>query len=341
MLLADRFRSHADASAREQSPLYAEWSRGIAGDPDVLALIERAPEARRQPALVLAMSRWLGAPLAPWPRLREWMLAHPDVLLSELARRTTQVNDVRRPGRSRSRWRGSRARWPCSRSAPRRGSACSPTGTRSGPTSTARASTSRRAGARPRATSSSSSMSTSETPPRRTTPGPAGRCCPRSSGGPVSTSTPSTSPTRGRLVARDVAAARALGRVDLLRRAVAIARSAPPRLVRGDAVDGLAALASTAPSEARLVVVSTGTLVYLPGRRRQAFVDAVRALGATWVSYERRDLLHDVVAEVPEGVAPGDGFAALALDGRALAVGDAHGTRLRLLPDRGGRQSGA
>ena len=30
---------------------------------------------------------------------------------------------------------------------------------------------------------------------------------------------------------------------------------------------------------------------------------------------------------LPDGVPPGESFAVLALDGRALAVGDAHGTR--------------
>jgi hypothetical protein len=119
-------------------------------------------------------------------------------------------------------------------------------------------------------------------------------------------------------------------RRDLMGRAVALARTAPPRLVAADAVDGLAALAREAPTDATLVVVSTGTLVYLPGRRRQAFVDEVRRLGARWISYERRDLLTDVVAEVPSGASPDDAFAALALDGRVLGVGDAHGTRLHL-----------
>ena len=112
---------------------------------------------------------------------------------------------------------------------------------------------------------------------------------------------------------------------------MALARTAPPRLVAADAVDGLAALAAEAPQGTTLVVVSTGTLVYLPGRRRQAFVDEVGRLGARWISYERRDLLADVVAEAPPGVPAGDAFAALALDGRAIGVGDAHGTRLHLV----------
>lgn len=333
MLLADRFRSHADASAREQSPLYAEWSLGIAGDPDVLALIERAPEARRQPALVLAVSRWLGAPLAPWPRLREWMLAHPDALLAELARRTTQVNDVRRLGPvslALARLEGPVALLEVGASA----------GLCLFPDRYAFRADLRGAGrdeqARWGAADSDvvveldvdlgdAALPHDEWPRRVVLPEIVWRAGldlePVDVTDPAAVSWLETSLPPG-----------PSERVDLLRRAVAIARSAPPRLVRGDAVDGLAALAATAPSDARLVVVSTGTLVYLPGRRRQAFVDAVRALGATWLSYERRDLLHDVVAEVPEGVAPGDEFAALALDGRALAVGDAHGTRVRLLP---------
>ena len=54
MQLADRFRAYAVAAEAEGSPVYAEWARGVAGDDDVLRVVEAAPEARRQPVLVLA-----------------------------------------------------------------------------------------------------------------------------------------------------------------------------------------------------------------------------------------------------------------------------------------------
>jgi hypothetical protein len=339
MLLADRFRAHADAAARERSPLYEEWSRGIADDPDVLRLIERAPEARRQPALVLAVSRWLGAPLESWLRLRDWMLAHPDALVAELGRRTTQVNDVRRLGPvslALSRVDGPVALLEVGASA----------GLCLFPDRYAFHATARGAGidvdlrwgdpggdvaveldidlgvgvdARPSPLADAVATGRVELPEIVWRAGL--DLDPVDVTDPAAVSWLETSLPPG-----------PSERVDLLRRAVSVARSAPPRIVRGDAVDGLASLAAAAPPGARLVVVSTGTLVYLPGERRQAFVDAVRRLDASWISYERRDLLHDVVADPPQGVAPGDDFAALALDGHALAVGDAHGTRLRLLP---------
>ncbi|KQO81926.1 hypothetical protein ASF17_12630 [Frigoribacterium sp. Leaf263] len=339
MLLADRFRAHAEAAVRERSPLYDEWSRGIADDPDVLALIGRAPEARRQPALVLAVARWLGAPLEPWPSLREWMLAHPDALVAELGRRTTQVNDVRRLGPvslALSRVDGPVALLEVGASA----------GLCLFPDRYAFHATARGHGvdvdlrwgdpvgdvvvgldidlgsgadAPPSALAGAVSAGRVELPEIVWRAG--------LDLDPVDVTDPSavswleTSLPPG-----------PSDRVDLLRRAVAVARSAPPRILRADAVDGLAAAAADAPTDARLVVVSTGTLVYLPGARRQAFVDAVRRLDASWISYERRDLLHDVVVPPHAGLAPGGDFAALALDGHALAVGDAHGTRVRLLP---------
>jgi hypothetical protein len=330
MLLADRFRDHAVAAEREGAPLYVDWSLGLASDADALRLVERAPEARRQPALVLAVCRWLGAPLEPWPALRDWLLAHGDAFVAELGRRQTQVNDVRRLGPvslALARLEGPIALLEIGASA---GLCLLPDRYAF------------RASVRDPDGSGDERLRTLAWGDPHS---------------PVAIDLHVDGPLAGRVElppvvwragidldpvdVTDPAAVSWLEtllppgpteRVELLRRAVAIARSAPPRIVRGDAVDALRDLAAGAPPEAQLVVVSTGTLVYLPGRRRQAFVDAVRALDARWVSYERRDLLHDVVAEVPDGLAPGADFAALALDGRAIGVGDAHGTRLRMLP---------
>ncbi|NRD26894.1 DUF2332 domain-containing protein [Frigoribacterium sp. VKM Ac-2836] len=324
MSTSDRFLAAALAFDREESPSQAELARGIALDPTALAVLDRAEEARRQPVLVLAVCRWLGAPLGPWSALRPWLLARSDDVVAELARRLTQTNDVRRcaplsvalarvPGPvallevgasaglclmvDRYGYRSGDRRW----------------GDPSSPVQLALDVHSPSGGRAPK------------TPELPTGPLPevvwrAGidldpvDVRDRDQVAWLETLLP---PERG-------------DRLELLGRAVALARTAPPRLVGADAVDGLAALAAEAPADATLVVVSTGTLVYLPGRRRQAFVDEVGRLGARWISYERRDLLTDVVAEVPPGARPDDAFAALALDGQALGVGDAHGTRLHL-----------
>jgi hypothetical protein len=311
-MLPDRFAAYAVAVEREGSPLWAAAARGIAADPEVLALVGRAEEARRQPVLVLAVARWLGAPLGPWPELRRWLLDHPDAFLAELGRRLTQTNDVRRTtpvslalarvdgpvallevgasaglGLLPDRWghRAGDVRWgdpesPVQLVADVRGDL----GTVRLPEVVWRAGL--------------------DLDPLDVTSD--------ADTGWLDALLPPGAPERAALLAR----------------AVSVARAAPPRVERGDAVDDLARLAAEAPDDATLVVVSTGTLVYLPGRRRQQFVDTVRDLGARWVTYERRDLLHDVRVVVPDGVPDDEAFAVLALDGEALAVGDAHGTRL-------------
>lgn len=310
--LSERFAAYADAVLLEGSPTWSAAARGIAADEPVLALIERAEEARRQPVLVLAVARWLGAPLGPWPELRRWLLEHPDRFVDELGRRLTQTNDVRRTS-------------PVSLALARV----------EGPVALLDVGASAGLGLLP------------------------DRYGHRAGG--VRWGDPDSAVQLEVVVHGELDAVRlpevvwragldldpvdvrssaevdwlhallppgATGRAALLEQAVSVARAAPPRVERGDAVDDLARLAAEAPRDATLVVVSTGTLVYLPGRRRQEFVDAVRGLGARWISYERRGLLHDVPVAVPEGVPADEAFAVLALDGRALAVGDAHGTRL-------------
>jgi hypothetical protein len=322
--LADRFLAYSAQAAAEGSPGWAELAAGLASDEAALAVVERAPEARRQPVLVLAVCRWLGAPPGPWPRLRTWLLDHAGAVVAELGRRSVQTNDVRRSAPvslALARLAGPVALLEVGASA---GLCLLPdlVSYRAGdarwgdPTSPVALEVDVRAAG---------------------TDGPSGAGL-----GPVT-----VPPVAWRAgldldpvdVRDDEAVAwlrtllppGAVDRADLLARAVALARTAPPRVVRGDAVDDLEALAAAAPADAQLVVVSTGTLVYLPGRRRQRFVDTVRALGATWISYERVGLLDDVAPVDPAVVAAASAFAVLALDGRPLAVGDAHGTRLTTL----------
>ncbi len=78
-------------------------------------------------------------------------------------------------------------------------------------------------------------------------------------------------------------------------------------------------------------MLTTGTLVYVPGADRQRVVDRLRERGVHWVALERTGILRGVAATLPGDVDPGDpdAFATLSLDGTALAVSDAFGTRVR------------
>ncbi len=105
--------------------------------------------------------------------------------------------------------------------------------------------------------------------------------------------------------------------------ALATARRHRVNVHRGDLVEDLARVAATAPAEATLVVYHSAVLVYVDGDTRRAFADAVRNVGAVWLSNEAPGVLPG--PEQPTG-APEHAFA-LVRDGRELlAYTDSHGT---------------
>lgn len=110
--VATAYRNFATREARGNSPVYEMICLAIADDGHVLELIARLPQAKRQPNLVLAATRFCGAPIpaAPtnsdattdtpepveWHDLRAWLLTHwPDVEATA-RERSTQTNE---PGR--------------------------------------------------------------------------------------------------------------------------------------------------------------------------------------------------------------------------------------------------
>ncbi|TQJ31438.1 DUF2332 domain-containing protein [Microbacterium sp. SLBN-146] len=92
----ERYARFAREEAPGRSELYAEWSAGIAGDPDAAAVLARIPETRRQPPLVFAVARMLGSTDVPYPQWRAWLLGHADELVAEASVRSLQTNE---PGR--------------------------------------------------------------------------------------------------------------------------------------------------------------------------------------------------------------------------------------------------
>ncbi len=78
------------------SPCFAAWALGLAEDPEVVALVETLPRAKRQPNLVFAAARWHGARTGPYEELRSVLLSRwPEVEATVLAR-ATQTNEVGR-----------------------------------------------------------------------------------------------------------------------------------------------------------------------------------------------------------------------------------------------------
>jgi len=113
----------------------------------------------------------------------------------------------------------------------------------------------------------------------------------------------------------------------LLDEALSVARTAKPRVVRGDLRTDLAVLAAEAPQKATLVIYHTAVLAYVTEPAdRLAFKESVAALGAQWISNESASLSDW------KGATPAIwGSFILALNGAPIARTDAHGTRLHWL----------
>lgn len=112
-------------------------------------------------------------------------------------------------------------------------------------------------------------------------------------------------------------------RADRLRAAMRIARDDPPRVIRGDLVDDLPALAATAPRDATVVVFHSAVLPYVRPDVRDRFTRTVKELGAVWISNESPAVLPEVAARL-DAPPPRDRFL-LAVDGEPVALTGPHG----------------
>jgi len=116
-------------------------------------------------------------------------------------------------------------------------------------------------------------------------------------------------------------------RRERLRAAAAIARAEPPLLVRGDLLEDLPELAAQAPADATLVVFHSSTVTYAPDTVRAQFVELVTGLDGHWVSNEGRRVFKSFA--LPD-IEPGPGlFGLLSLDGRPLGYTAGHGQALQ------------
>ncbi|WDT56077.1 DUF2332 domain-containing protein [Streptomyces sp. G7(2002)] len=122
--------------------------------------------------------------------------------------------------------------------------------------------------------------------------------------------------------------------------AVDAVRPAPrPRMVRGDLLDELPALAAEAPPEATLVIFHSSVLTYLPPARREEFARLVRSLldgrpgGGHWISNEHHSVLPWITGPAHRSPRPEDPLLlTLALDGHPVALTGPHGQSLHSFP---------
>jgi hypothetical protein len=309
---AEWYSRFARLEARGQSPIYEELASGVALDPELLALIDELPRLRRQPNLVLACSRLLGAPVDTFAAWREWVIAHWPAVQAEASVRLTQTNEARR----------------CTALLPVLASI-------EGPIALLEVGASAGLCLYPDRYSYRF-----DGVPLDPVAGPSAVVLEASTNAPPPTRMPDIVWRAGidlkPLDVSDADDARWLEtliwpeqheRLARLRGAMDIVRADPPLMVRGDATSSLAELAASAPAGATLVVVSSGVLVYLVRAEREAFATALRSLDARWLSLEAAALFPALAEQVTQatGLESLDGRFALALDDRALALVGPHG----------------
>ena len=319
--VAERYARFARDEAPGRSVLYADWASGVAADAEVSALLGRIPPTRRQPPLVFAVTRLLGAPEAEFATWRAWLVAHADAVVAEASRRSLQTNEPQRcaallpalstidgpiallelgasaglclyPDRYSYRYRGGPTLDPATGPSPVV-LACDVTGD----------------------------------PPLRL-PEVVWRA------GidlvPLDASDPGDRAFLTALVWPGET-----GRADRIGAALDIVASDPPILIAGDASepDVLRAAAARAPGGATLVVTTPGVLPHIPRPGRERLLATLRDIDAVWISIDPPGL-HDAWLP-PVDAATWGGFV-LGRDGRPLAAVDPLGASVEWRGGDGG-----
>lgn len=307
MTTAEAYVDFARREAHGVSPTYERLSYAVAADPDLLALLDALPPAKRQPNLLFGVVRWLGGPVDDPAAFHDYAVTHWPVIETELRRRATQTNEAGR----------------CAVLLPVLAALPQPlalleVGASAGlclyPDRYAYRYGEHRIGSgEPVLECAASGF----VPPERV---------------------PQVVWRAGLdLNPLDVTDADAVSWLDALiwpehahrrarlRAAAAVAAADPPLLIRGDLVDDLPALAARAPAGATLVIFHTSVLYQVPVARREAFVRLVRELPGHWIANEAPEVLpYDGLPDSPDAAL----HNVLALDGKPLAWARGHGQAL-------------
>jgi hypothetical protein len=323
-----RYAAYAERIA-DASPSYAAWAGSL--DDALVALLDEVPESKRQPELVFAVARRLGADPSDPGALRALGLEARLALVTALASATVQANDPRRLAPVVPLFAALAARVGRPLGLVDAGAAA---GLCSIPD---RVTLDHRSGddvVRIRTAPSGPSVhltvdvSGVTVPPTTTPIDIAARIA--LDPNPIDLTEPHAF---DRLV--EAVPPEATDRTALMREAARATLAAPPVRLRGTLPGDLDRALDALPDDAVLVVLTTGTLVYVPGEDRQRFVDRVRDRGVHWIALERTGILSGVAATLPDDVDPADpdAFATASLDGTAMAVSDPFGVRVRWLRD--------
>jgi hypothetical protein len=333
------------------SQMYAAWARSL--DDELVAVLDEVPEQQRQPELLFAVARRLGADPSDPGALRALGREARPALVTALASATVQANDPRRLGPVVPLFAALAARVGRPLGLVDAGAAaglCSipdrvtldhrvlDVAARDTGTGAAGA-----AGVRQRAHTTTVRVHTAVAQPSLHLTVDASGAVPVPVPAPI------------RIAARvaldpdpiDLAAPgafdrlvqavppEAVDRTALMREAARAALAVPPVRLVGALPGDLDRALDALPDGCEPVVLTTGTLVYVPGPDRQRFVDRIAERGVHWIALERTGILTGVAATLPDDVDPADpdAFATASLDGVAHAVSDPFGVRVRWFRD--------
>ena len=315
----ERFARFADEEARGRSDVYEEWARGVADDEEIAAIFARIPAQHRQPPLVFAVTRLVGADVSDYASWAAFVRAEHAAIVAECTDRTLQTNEPLRCAvllPALSRIDGPVAllelgasgglclfpdRYSYRYSGPSGEAALDP---EDGASPVVLESESRGAGL----------------PPLRV-PEVVWRA-----GIDLQPRDPRDPEDRAWLTG--LVWPGETGRTERIDAAVGIAAAEPPLLVRGDVADLalVGEVAACAPADATLVVTTPGVLPYLPRAERETLIAGIRELDARWITLDQPSLHAAWTTSIDPAAWPG-GFA-LALDGDVLAAADPLGSWL-------------
>jgi hypothetical protein len=300
---------------RDKSPLYCDFLRGAAADPEVIGFLLTLPPEKRQPNLFLAAARRVFGTPAGWDQLRSHVLQDQEALRAVMLTRSTQTNE---PGRCA-------ALLPVLAGLPE-------------PLALLEVGASAGLCLLPDFYAYDYGGAVLAPEAQRLTP-PVFTCA-VNVGTPVPARLPRVAWRAGLDLnpvdladSAEVAWLEALvwpeqtDRLARLRAAMMIAVEQRPQLVKGDLRTDLAALAREAPKDATLVIFHTAVLAYIsPAGEREEFARSVGSLCDYWIANEAPQVFPDITRRA--GREGPRGSFLLSVNGAPVAWADPHGAWL-------------
>lgn len=316
MSTAEMYLEFASFEACGESPCYQEWADGVAADRELIGLLDKLPEPKRQPNLLFAAARYLGIPPGRFENFRTAVLTSwPEVSAVILSKRT-QTNEIGRTA----------VLLPLLAALPQ-------------PLALLEVGASAGLCLYPDKYSYQYGNQARIDPPG----GPAAALisCAIEGPVPVPLALPEVVWRAGiDLNPLDVTNAGHMrwletlvwpeqdDRRQRLAAAIKIARSDPPRLVAGDLNDTVEDLAGQAPGDATLVIFHSSVLGYLDAPGRSAFMTTVQGLPGHWIANEIPSAVPFRDGSLPPAPDPSRLVTVLAQDGQPVAYGSLHGQSL-------------